>query len=316
MEQVNALLRHAGEATFSKINLSAPDCTVELGDSSSYTFHDLVATFQADPGAPSVTASYRHDEATRCELTLTRDRTANPVRTTLAFEAKEGAPLPARLLDPFFDAADWLGPEAKVWGTLTLARAGEGDWEADFRGDLLGIDLATLVGRRYPDHRLTGLARLKVRSARWAKLPGGRNSGWVGAEGELLTGPGTISLSLVRALKARMNFRAVAGLDDQEADLAFQRLGIGFTLKDSGELDLRGGLGTEAPPGAVIVDAEGLTPVLSAPQGAANVVGLVNTLTPGGDETLVVPGTRESQGLQQYLPLPPGPRAALRANGN
>lgn len=316
LEQLNGVLKRAGEVAWSRINLSAPGCEVELGEGASYAFHDLVATFQADPASPSVTASYHVDGATRCELTLARDRTADPVRTTLVLETKEGAPLPGRLLGPFFDPADWLGPEARVWGTLSLARAGEGDWEAEFRGDLTGIDLGTLVGRRYPDHRLTGLARLRVRSARWAKLPGGRNSGWVGAEGELVTGPGTISMSLVKALKARMRFRTLARLDDQEADLAFQRLGLGFTLRDSGELELRGGLGPETPPGAVIVDAEGLTPVLSAPHGTANVVGLVNTLTPGGDDTLVVPGTRESQGLQQYLPLPAGPRAALRANGN
>ena len=47
----------------------------------------------------------------------------------------------------FFDAEDWLGTQAKLEGTLTLRQAGSKDWEADFQGDLLDVDLGKLVGR-------------------------------------------------------------------------------------------------------------------------------------------------------------------------
>ena len=96
----------------------------------------------------------------------------------------DGLPLPARVLDPFFDSTDWLGPAAKVEGTLSLRQTGARDWEADFQGDLLDVDLAALVERRFPSHRLNGLARVAIKSARWADRPG-QGFGWVEARGEL-----------------------------------------------------------------------------------------------------------------------------------
>ena len=102
----------------------------------------------------SATGSSAKGSSTRCELTLVRDRKAEPVRTTLAFKTMEGLPLPARVLDVFFDTADWLGPDARVEGALTLRQTGAKDWEADFQGDLLDVDLGVLVGRRFPGHGL------------------------------------------------------------------------------------------------------------------------------------------------------------------
>src|SRR5947209_8753115 len=81
---------------------------------------EVAGTFQADRAAPTVRVSYRvaaRGSNTRCELTLTRDRKTEPVRTTVVMRTMEGLPLPARVLEPFFDAADWLGPAARVDGT-------------------------------------------------------------------------------------------------------------------------------------------------------------------------------------------------------
>ncbi len=106
--------------------------------------------------------SYRvaaRGSSTRCELTLTRDRKTEPVRTTIVMRTMEGLPLPGRVLDTFFDSSDWLGPAAKVEGALTLRQGGAKDWEADFQGDLHDVDLAALVGRRFPNQRLSGLAQ-------------------------------------------------------------------------------------------------------------------------------------------------------------
>src|SRR5262249_4073738 len=119
MAQVGAVLQRSGGAAYERASMTAPDCTLDLGAGvAPYRLREVIAQFLADRAAASVRASYRVADpkgpalapGTRCELTLTRDRQADPVRTTLALRTMEGLPLPARVLDPFFDAADWLGP--------------------------------------------------------------------------------------------------------------------------------------------------------------------------------------------------------------
>src|SRR5262249_60079249 len=133
-------------------------CELDLGagsgtDTLVFRLNEVAGTFQAHPVAPTVTVSYRvatMDSSTRCELSLVRDRKSEPVRTTLALKTMEGLPLPARVLDLFFDTPEWLGAEARVEGVLCLRQTGTQEWEADFQGDLLDIDLSVLVGRRFP----------------------------------------------------------------------------------------------------------------------------------------------------------------------
>src|SRR5205823_11607061 len=118
MAQVGAMLQHAFGSPYERISLSAPTCDLDLGAAGlRYSLREVAGTFQADPKAPTVTVSYRvasKGSSTRCELTLVRDRKTEPVRTTLAMKTMEGLPLPARVLDVFFDTAEWLGPGAKV----------------------------------------------------------------------------------------------------------------------------------------------------------------------------------------------------------
>ena len=188
MAQVNALLQRAGDSTFRQISFTAPSCEVLLGpgsgenaDNLHYRFRDVAGTFQSDRAAPSATVSYRvpgEASTTRCELTLTRDRQGEAVRTVLAFKTMEGLPLPASVLDPFFDTADWLGRGAKLEGTLTLSQTGLADWEAEFSGTLLDVDLASLVCGRFPEHRLTGLAHVRI-----AALAGRTDSARKGSAG-------------------------------------------------------------------------------------------------------------------------------------
>ena len=87
--------------------------------------------------------------------------------------------------------------DARVEGALTLRQDGAKDWEAEFQGNLLDIDLAELVGRRFPTTGSSGKARLAVASARWADRPG-QGYGWVEAEGELTAGPGLIGFGLLQ----------------------------------------------------------------------------------------------------------------------
>lgn len=324
MAQVGALLQKSGDASFERISLSAPTCDLDLGEKGlRYSLREVAGTFQADRNAPTVTVSYRlatRGASTRCELTLVRDRKAEPVRTTLALKTMEGLPLSARVLDLFFDTADWLGKAAKVEGALTLRQTGARDWEADFQGDLLDVDLSTLVERRFPGQHLSGVSRVSMKTARWAERPG-QGFGWVEARGELTTGHGSIGVGLLRALASEMKFRFAPKLvkaDDRKPVVDFRALGFSFVMTHDGEIRLAGALGNEFAPDVVLAGAT--SPLAYAPEGAANVRGLIKTLYPinaASDPGLLVPLTAESKVLL-CLPVPPdlAAKAATRIGGN
>jgi hypothetical protein len=319
MAQVGALLQGSGDSSFDHVLLTAPTCEVNLGAGvAPYALRELAAEFTADAEVPTVKASYRDaspGSTTRCELTLTRDRRAGPVRTTLAIKTMEGLPLSARVLDPLFDSVSWLGADAQVEGSLTLRQEGAGDWEAEFRGHLLEIDLSELVGRRFPNQRLVGKAKLKVESSRWADRPG-QGFGWVEARGELTSGPGMMGLGLIQALSSEMKFRkgprlariVSAGI----VDLEFQALGFSFAMTPDGEIKVGGGLGNDLEPNAVIVSP--IATLAYAPEGAAHVRGLIKALFPpaNADTGVMVPLTEKSRLL---LCLPVGPGLASRPLG-
>ena len=149
--------------------MTAPSCQLELGqDGLQFALRDVAGAFLVEPSAPTLKLAYRvpgEGAGTRCELTLTRDRKTEQIETSLVFKTVEGMPLPARVLNVFFDADDWLGTDAKVEGTVSLRQQGSRDWEALFQGELLDVDLARIVGRRFPRHRLTGRARVAIKAS-------------------------------------------------------------------------------------------------------------------------------------------------------
>jgi hypothetical protein len=312
MAQVGALLqRAAGPAhNYERVNLTASTCDLDLGaENLRFDLREVAGTFQADKSAPTVTVSYRvaaKGSNPRCELTLVRDRKTEPVRTSVTMKSMEGLPLPARVLDLFFESADWLGTSARVEGTLALRQTGVQDWEAEFQGDLHDVDLGALVGHQFPSHRMSGLGHVAIKSARWADRAG-QGYGWVEARGELTTGQGTIGLPLLHALATEMKFRLapkLARLDTREEAIDFRTLGLSFAMNPDGELHFEGALGNEFAPDAVM--AGPTTPLAYAPQGAANVRGLIKTLFPvrSDDPGLMVPLTSESRVLL-CLPVPP-----------
>lgn len=317
--QVGTLLQRPLDGPIDRLSLSAPTCQLDLGEESlQFQLRDLAGVFQADRGTATVRASYRmvaKGSNTRCELMLTRDRASDPVRTTLAVKTMDGLPLPAHVLDVFFDSADWLGPDARVEGGLTLHQTGARDWEADFQGDLHDVDLATLIGRRFPSHRLNGLARVAVRSARWGDRPG-QGFGWIELKGELTTRQGSVSPSLVLALAREMRFRLSDRLvppGSSPSELEFGALGLSFEMRSDGEILLGGALGNEFSPDVVLAGAR--NPLVYAPRGAANVRGLIKTLVPtDAADPVMVPMTEESRVLMCF-PAPPR-LVARRIEGN
>jgi hypothetical protein len=245
---------------------------------------------------------------------VTRERRAEPFETSLVFKTVEGSPLPASMLNILFDADDWLGSEAKISGTLVLRQAGSSEVNASFQGELLDVDLAQLVGRRFPRHRLTGKARIAFENAAWGKRPSGQGPGWVSVKGKLSSGQGSIGLDLFEALAREMNFRPGVRkphVDPRKLEVEFRSLGFAFVMQSSGEIHITGALGDEFPPDAVVAGAN--SALLSAPQGAASVHGLINTLFPATAKNsgVMIPLTTESQVLLS-LPLPAGADSKTR----
>ncbi len=114
LAEVGVLLQRSGALPYERINLAAPVCELDLGQEGlRYSIKDLAGEFVSEPSNPTLRVAYRLSEpgsVTRCELTLNRDRGASPVRSLLVLKTLEGLPLPARVLDVFFDTRDWLGP--------------------------------------------------------------------------------------------------------------------------------------------------------------------------------------------------------------
>lgn len=310
------LMRRLASAEASRISLVADRCDVRLGGRIE-TLTDLVAVVQVDRSAPTLTASYvlagdsPKGDRRRCEMAVRCEAGPGGGSTYVAFKTMDG-PVSATVLSPFFDVSDWLGADARMEGALDLSRDGSGSWDLQFRGDLTRLDLANLVGRRFAGHRLNGEAKLSVGLARWGERPGAQGPGWVEARGVITSGPGSISSGLLKSLGSRMRFRlsdrAILGVNEVE----FQGLGLSFAMNASGELVLRGGLGSEYARDAVIVQGDNLQPLARAPEGAANVRGLWNALIPSSPETLA-PLVPEGQALRA-LPLPPGRSGRMSAN--
>ena len=316
MAQVEALIQRLGALPFDRLHLAAPSCDVELDrEALRYSLQDLAGEFLADRSNPTLRVAYRLADpgaGTRCELTLNRDRTTDLARTILVLKTLEGPPLPARVLDVFFDSADWLGPKAKVDGTLSLSQIGAADWEADFQGNLIDVDFSTLVGRRFPRHHLSGNARVALQSARWGDRPG-QGTGWREARGELIASTGSIGVDFLNALAREMKFRLLprlTRLDPRKTEVEFRSMGIAFEMQASGEIRLTGALGNEFSPETVLVSAT--APLALAPTGTASIHGLIKTLFPVADAPpgVMVPLTSESRVL---LCLPVAPEIAAKS---
>jgi hypothetical protein len=305
-------IQRSAALPFERVGLSAPACKIELGgENFHFTFKDVAGEFLSESAAPTLRLAYDipgNGKGSRCELILTRDRRHEPFETSLAFKTVEGSPLSARMLNVLFDAADWLGDEAKFLGSLNLRMAGSTEWKADFQGEILDLDLARLVERRFPRHHLTGRAKISIEKATWGERPSGQGPGWLEVKGELVAGQGSIGVALLDALAREMRFRPSVRrphADSRKADVDFRSLGLSFAIHSNGEIQVSGALGTEFPPDAVLAGAS--SALLSAPQGTASVHGLIKTLFPvsTNNSGVLIPLTTESRALFS-LPLPVG----------
>jgi hypothetical protein len=306
------LMRRMAASDESRVSLVADLCDVTL-DGRVETLRDLAVIVQLDRASPSLSASYliadeNARERTRCELSVTCEARGS---TKVAIRTMDGS-VSARALSLFFDADDWFGRSARLDGSLALSRLDGSGWDAEFRGEIAAVDLSSVVGRRFAGHRLSGIGKLAIESARWGERSGGQGPGWVAARGVLTAGPGSISMGLLDAMRSRMRFRLASPSDPDRPDLDYQSLGLAFAMNGEGEIMLRGALGGEYAPDAVIVQGHRASPLARAPEGAANVRGLWNTLIPATPENLA-PAVPEMHALRS-LPLPPGVAGKISAN--
>lgn len=321
MASVAALLQRPTTGNYERVSLTAPTCELDLGSEGiRYDFREVVATFQADQMGPTLRGSYRvaslSASSSRAEFAVTRDRSHEPVRTSITLKTAEGPALPCRMLNPFFNAEEWLGPKARVEGTLSLQQAAGNEWEATFQGDLLDIDLGTLVGRRFPSHRLSGLAHVTIKNAHWGERPG-QGMGWIDVSGGLTTHQGSIGVELLASLEKEMKFRIADRVKHttlRKPEVEFGAMGLTFDIERNGEIQIGGALGNEYAPEVVLTSQEG--PMAAGPRGAANVRGLIKTLFPvsATNTGIMVPLTAESR-LLLCLPTPPN-MAPQRLEGN
>ena len=318
LARLDQFIQRSVSLPFERVTLNAPTCQIELGrDDLNFTFKDVAGEFLSDASEPTLKLAYEvpgNGKSSRCELILARDRRREPFETSLTLKTVEGSPLPARMLNVLFDADDWLGSDAKVLGTLNLRQVGSTDWKADFQGEVLDLDLARLIERRFPRHRLTGRARIVFDKATWGQRPGGQGPGWLEVKGELVAGQGAIGIALLEALAREMKFRPSVRkphVDARKADVDFRSLGLAFAIHSNGEIQITGALGAEFPPDAVLAGAS--SALLSAPQGTASVHGLIKTLFPvsPNNSGVLIPLTTESQALFS-LPLPVGAESPVR----
>ena len=306
-----------------RAELIAPKVLVKFrgGDrESELSVHDLAAVASSKGLDFELSTSYRFgasdQEGSRCELRLAQRGSAGQPRTELSFQTMDGD-LPISVLGPLLDGAAWFGPEARIRGELTAFWGPRTPETLEFEGEISKVSLQQLVERHFPGRRLRGLARLQIESAVWSDLPGTQGRGWTSAQGQIQTGAGSIGPEFVAGLLDELRFRPARTMNNSdEIDMvAFESLGLGFSLNHQGELRLSGGLGGSHAEDVVLTGGQPEAPLLRQPEGVASVRGLWKTLLPWDDDVLV-PATVESHVLR-HLPLPQllsQPQRSLPAN--
>lgn len=282
------------------------------GSPVSLDWQGVAGTVEARPEQTIVQASgwmHQSSQRTRCELKLSRKRQGEKAATQVSLATMEGPPLPALALEPLVDTTGWLGASARVQGELTFTQVESQPWQANFAGSLDQVDFSKVINNRFGSHKLAANGQVHIRQATWADRPG-QGPGWQEIDGDMTTGPGSMSHSLFLSMGQQMQFRLAEYLHKTSKvknDINFSSLGLQFHLTGDGRIRFGGACGPDFAPDVVAVSSQAKpVPIMAAPATAANVRGLMKTLFPVNlaQAELLVPATRESHALQRYLPLP------------
>ncbi|MCE5266752.1 MAG: hypothetical protein LLG00_02565 [Planctomycetaceae bacterium] len=236
-------------------------------------------------------------------IRLVRNRQVSPPAS--GFELYTGGgELPCNVLAMALGELKPLGPRCRFRGYIWANETTDG-WEGEMTGQLVGLDLTTLVNDRFP-HRMSGIGELTVQSARF------RHGRLEEGSAILVAGPGTVDRALLAAAVERLGLRPAANLlpshnslreaAGQERTindrLRYKQLAIAATLDAQG-LRVRGrcaGVG----PGTILSD--GRRPLLAESDSPQTVAALVQTLVP--QSAVQVPASRQTDWLLRHLPVP------------
>jgi hypothetical protein len=294
---LDRILQNQGDWADVEFRLSAGEVALSAGEDSR-TLRDVEGTIEAIRGGVQAEAVFRlPGPATPQPLMvrLTRNRQVAPPATGWELDTG-GNPLPCSLLSVALAELKPLGPRSRFRGHI-WANQTPGGWAAQFEGQLEGLDLAGLLGERFP-HKLSGPAGVSIASARL----------WQGrvekASGTLRAGPGQIDRSLLRAAVEQLHMVRMAEPMTAGDLCAYDQLALGFQI-DAGGLRMQGCCtGVEA--GTVLADraAPLLAEPIAQPQPLA---ALVQALAPAS--LVQLPATPQADWLARWLPVPQADRS-------
>ena len=241
---------------------------------------------------------------------LTRDRRTEPFETSLTFKTVEGSPLPARMLNVFFDADDWLGAEAKVVGNAQLAAG----WIDRLESRLSRRDARRRPGPAgrpaVPSPPADGKGSHRVREGCVGPATvAGKGRAGSRSRASSSAGQGSIGLDLFEALAREMKFRPSARRSHTSTlarpEVEFRSLGLSFAMQSNGEIQITGALGSRVSPGRRSRGREHAAALRAAGHGQRAQPDQDAVPRPANNSGVMIPLTTESQVLLS-LPLPAG----------
>lgn len=288
------------------VQLSAPELTLQAA-AGAQTLTNLEGLVENLPGGTHAQLHFRlvgADTPEPARIRLVRNRQVSPPAS--GFELYTGGgELPCNVLAMAMAELKPLGPRCRFRGYIWANESPDG-WEGEVTGQLVDLDLGSLVTDHFP-HHMSGAGELTVQSARFRQ--GRLDEG----SGLLVAGPGTIDRSLLAAAVEHLGLQPASDLlprpntlrpdpeEDQQAGplVPYQQLALSVTL-DSQGLRIRGRC-TDSEPGVVLSD--GRHRMLSEPKGRPRpVAALVQTLVP--QSVVQVPASRQTDWLLRHLPIP------------
>ena len=270
-------------------------------DTTTRVFTDVEGDW--DPSETGMQASLRFgvkgvSMQSPARVRVIRNRQTVPPSTRFELDTS-GAPLPCALVVSLFPQLARFGPDSRFRGYLWATEQAAG-WDAEWAGELTGVDLARLVTDQFP-HRLSGTAKIIVQRARMHQ---GRLDQ---ATGSLTAGPGQVSPSLLSAAVDALYLVPGNVTRSTLGDVPYDQLSLAFDVSDTG-LSIRG-ICRDVPPGTVLTSRSAA--LLAEPRHERlPVVSLIRMLVPRIE--VLVPATRETDILTQLLPLPRIPRQHQR----
>jgi hypothetical protein len=230
------------------------------------------------------------ESETPIHVTIERIRATDGATTTCKLDTT-GNLLPCGALMPLVPWLSKLGSDASFCGTVNLTLEAAA---AEINGSFTQVNLDDLVSAAYPQHKLTGLADIKLDKLRLA------HGKIVEAAGTLQSPGGVIDRTFLSALQRQLDLDPA---DEspliKDPRIRYRQFAFGFRLDQEG-LSLSGDA-SPANAGVIMSNASAIL-LVEPPRPVAPVAYLVRVLSP--ESSVQIPATQEAKSLLDWLPLP------------